>query len=65
MIRALDPADGKRLWGGSSGRAIGLAGDGLVYFDSGRGGLGVAVDQREATSPTTPPAGRSTKCPRE
>jgi outer membrane protein assembly factor BamB len=43
---AVDPADGKRLWscwggGDASSPAFGA---GIVYFDSGRGGPGVAVD---------------------
>jgi hypothetical protein len=45
-LRSLDPADGKVLWwcrgsGDSSSPAYGA---GLVYFDSGRGSSGVAVE---------------------
>jgi outer membrane protein assembly factor BamB len=45
-IRSLDPATGKTLWwcwgsGESSSPAYGA---GIVYFDNGRGGPGVAVD---------------------
>ena len=45
-LMALDPADGKRLWWcfGAGEAASPAFGDGLVYFDSGRGGLGVAVE---------------------
>lgn len=45
-LRSLDPATGKTLWwcrgaGDASSPAYGA---GIVYFDSGRGGKGVAVD---------------------
>ena len=45
-LRSLDPASGKLLWwcrgaGDASSPAFGA---GIVYFDSGRGGTGVAVD---------------------
>lgn len=45
-LQSLDPANGKRRWwcqgqGDASSPAFG---DGLVFFDSGRGGPGVAVD---------------------
>lgn len=45
-LQSFDPATGKRLWwckggGESSSPAYG---DGIVYFDSGRGGAGTAVD---------------------
>ncbi|HET6251010.1 MAG TPA: PQQ-binding-like beta-propeller repeat protein [Tepidisphaeraceae bacterium] len=45
-ILALNPNDGKRVWsckGGAESASIAY-GDGLVYFDSGRGGIGTAVD---------------------
>ncbi len=45
-LRSLDPANGKPIWwcrggGDASSPAFG---SGIVYFDSGRGGTGVAVD---------------------
>lgn len=45
-LRSLDPATGKTLWTcrGGGDAASPAYGAGLVYFDSGRGGLGVAVD---------------------
>ena len=45
-LQAFDPADGKRLWWcwGGGDAASPAYGSGLVYFDSGRGGTGVAVD---------------------
>jgi outer membrane protein assembly factor BamB len=45
-LRGLDPADGKTLWWcrGGGDAASPAYGAGIVYFDSGRGGLGVAVD---------------------
>lgn len=45
-LQALDPSDGHRLWWcrGAGDAASVAAGDGIVYFDSGRGSLGVAVD---------------------
>ena len=45
-LMALDPADGKKLWWcfGSGESASPAFCDGLVYFDSGRGGLGIAVE---------------------
>ncbi|HOD81479.1 MAG: outer membrane biogenesis protein BamB [Planctomycetes bacterium ADurb.Bin126] len=44
--QSFDPADGKRLWWcrGAGDVASAVFGGGLVYFDSGRGGKGVAVD---------------------
>ena len=45
-LRALDPGDGHTLWwcrGGGESASIAW-GDGIVYFDSGRGGPGTAVD---------------------
>lgn len=45
-LRSLDPATGKTLWWcrGAGDAASPAFGAGLVYFDSGRGGAGVAVD---------------------
>jgi outer membrane protein assembly factor BamB len=45
-LRSLDPATGKLLWWcrGAGDAASPAYGSGLVYFDSGRGGLGSAVD---------------------
>lgn len=45
-LQSLDPATGSRLWWcqGSGDAASVAYGSGLVYFDSGRGGPGVAVD---------------------
>ncbi|MBE3069082.1 MAG: PQQ-like beta-propeller repeat protein [Planctomycetes bacterium] len=45
-LQSLDPATGKRLWWcrGEGDVASPAYGDGLVYFDSGRSGGGVAVD---------------------
>jgi len=45
-IQSLDPATGKRLWWcrGAGDVASPAFGGGLVYFDSGRGGPGFAVD---------------------
>jgi outer membrane protein assembly factor BamB len=45
-LQSLDPADGKRLWWcwGAGDVASPAFGGGLVFFDSGRGGPGVAVD---------------------
>ena len=45
-LQSLDPATGKILWWcrGAGDAASPAYGDALVYFDSGRGGLGVAVD---------------------
>jgi outer membrane protein assembly factor BamB len=45
-LQALDPRDGHRIWWcrGSGDSASPAFGAGIVYFDSGRGGLGVAVD---------------------
>jgi len=45
-LHALDPATGKILWWckGGGDAASPAYGQGLVYFDSGRGGPGVAVD---------------------
>lgn len=45
-LRSLDPADGQTVWWcrGSGDAASPAYGSGLVYFDSGRGGEGVAVD---------------------
>lgn len=44
-LRALDPASGETLWWcrGAGDAASVACGSGLVYFDSGRGGPGVAV----------------------
>jgi outer membrane protein assembly factor BamB len=45
-LRSLAPVDGKVLWwcrGGGDAASPAYA-DGLIYFDSGRGGPGVAVD---------------------
>ena len=43
---SLDPADGRRLWWcrGAGETASPAYGAGVVYFDSGRGGPGTAVD---------------------
>jgi outer membrane protein assembly factor BamB len=45
-LQSLDPANGKRLWWcrGQGDVASPTYGSGLVYFDSGRGGPGIAVD---------------------
>ncbi len=45
-LRSLDPAGGKLLWWcrGAGDAASPAFGSGIVYFDSGRGGKGVAVD---------------------
>lgn len=45
-LQSLDPADGRRLWWcrGAGDAASPAYGSGVVYFDSGRGGPGVAVD---------------------
>jgi outer membrane protein assembly factor BamB len=48
-VEGLDPADGKRLWWCATGKRIGdtpsVVTDGsILYCDSGRGGLGIAVD---------------------
>ena len=45
-LQSLDPADGKLLWWcrGEGDAASPAYGQGLVYFDDGRGGIGVAVD---------------------
>ena len=45
-LQSLDPKDGTRLWWcrGAGDAASPAYGSGLVYFDSGRGGLGVAVE---------------------
>jgi len=50
-LQAFDPSNGKRLWwckggGESSSPAFGKLGDGgsIIFFDSGRGGAGTAVD---------------------
>jgi len=45
-LRSLDPATGQTLWWcrGAGDAASPAYGSGLVYFDSGRGGQGVAVD---------------------
>lgn len=45
-LQSLDPETGERLWWcrGSGDAASAVFADGLVYFDSGRGGPGVAVD---------------------
>jgi outer membrane protein assembly factor BamB len=45
-LQSLDPANGKRLWWcrGAGDTASPAYGSGLIYFDSGRGGPGVAVD---------------------
>jgi outer membrane protein assembly factor BamB len=45
-LQSLDPTDGRRIWwcrGGGDAASIAY-GSGIVYFDSGRGGPGVAVD---------------------
>jgi len=49
-LQSFDPADGKRLWWcwGAGDAASPAVGAGIVYFDSGRGGPGVAVDPRGA-----------------
>jgi outer membrane protein assembly factor BamB len=43
---SIDPASGRRLWWcrGAGEAASAACGAGVVYFDSGRGGMGVAVD---------------------
>jgi outer membrane protein assembly factor BamB len=45
-IESLDPNDGHTLWWckGSAESASPAYGDGIVYFDSGRGGAGTALD---------------------
>jgi len=45
-LTALDPVDGHRLWWcrGAGDAASPAYGEGIVYFDCGRGGPGVAVD---------------------
>ena len=45
-LRSLDPASGKPLWWcrGAGDAASPAFGSGIVYFDSGREGKGVAVD---------------------
>jgi outer membrane protein assembly factor BamB len=45
-LQSLNPANGERLWWcrGAGDAASPAFGAGIVYFDSGRGGLGVAVD---------------------
>ena len=45
-LQSLDPADGRRLWWcrGAGDASSPAYGDGIVYFDSGRGGIGTAVD---------------------
>lgn len=45
-LQAFDPADGKRLWWckGSGDASSPAYADGRVYFDSGRGGDGTAVE---------------------
>lgn len=45
-LQSLDPADGKLLWScrGEGDASSPAYGQGLVYFDDGRGGTGVAVD---------------------
>jgi outer membrane protein assembly factor BamB len=45
-LQSLDPADGKLLWScrGEGDASSPAYGQGLVYFDDGRGGAGVAVD---------------------
>jgi len=45
-LTALDPVDGHRLWWcrGAGDAASPAFGNGIVYFDCGRGGPGIAVD---------------------
>jgi outer membrane protein assembly factor BamB len=45
-LQSLDPADGKLLWWcrGEGDASSPAYGQGVVYFDDGRGGTGVAVD---------------------
>jgi outer membrane protein assembly factor BamB len=45
-LQSFDPATGKRLWWckGGGDASSPAYGDGIVYFDSGRGGPGFAVD---------------------
>jgi outer membrane protein assembly factor BamB len=45
-LQSLDPSNGRRLWWcrGAGDAASPACGSGLVYFDSGRRSLGVAVD---------------------
>jgi len=45
-LRSLDPSDGRLLWWcrGEGDASSPAYGQGLVYFDDGRGGIGVAVD---------------------
>jgi len=45
-LQSLDPADGRLLWWcrGEGDASSPAYGQGLVYFDDGRGGTGVAVD---------------------
>lgn len=45
-LQSLNPANGEQLWWcrGAGDAATPAYGSGVIYFDSGRGGLGVAVD---------------------
>jgi outer membrane protein assembly factor BamB len=45
-VQGLDPANGKVLWSAAAkgDTASPVLGNGIIYCDSGRGGLGVAVD---------------------
>ena len=45
-LQSIDPNDGHRLWWcrGAGDASSPAYGSGIVYFDSGRGGMGVAVD---------------------
>jgi outer membrane protein assembly factor BamB len=45
-LQSLDPTDGHRIWScrGAGDASSPAFGAGIVYFDSGRGGLGTAVD---------------------
>jgi len=45
-LQSFDPSDGRRIWWcwGGGDAASPACGSGIVYFDSGRGGTGVAVD---------------------
>ena len=49
-LRSLDPASGKTLWWcrGAGDASSPVYGSGIVYFDSGRGGAGVAVSPEGA-----------------